>query len=98
MMQYNPSNWYWLVAGSTTQVYSSASNTYVSVSDTTYEAWVASGGVATKISANDMLLLRIVLLEAQQTPRRMREAVAGTDSNWLINLNTAIAALRAQLT
>ena len=40
---YNPANWYWIVAGSTTQVYSSASASYVLISDTTYQAWRAQG-------------------------------------------------------
>lgn len=43
------------------------------------------------------ILSQIATLEAQQTDRRIREAVAGTDGGWLANLNTQIAALRAQL-
>lgn len=39
----------------------------------------------------------IKMLEAQQTTRRIREAVLGIDGGWLANLNTQIAALRAQL-
>jgi hypothetical protein len=37
---FRPKNWYWIVAGSTTQVYSSASGTYVPVNDPTYLAWL----------------------------------------------------------
>lgn len=48
-MPYNIQNWYWIVGGSTTQVYSSASASYVSVTDTTYEAWVSAGNKATVI-------------------------------------------------
>jgi hypothetical protein len=33
--------WYWAVAGSTTQVWSSASLSYVAITDTTYAAWLA---------------------------------------------------------
>ena len=33
--RYNPANWYWAVGGSTTQVYASASNSVVAVSDAT---------------------------------------------------------------
>jgi hypothetical protein len=40
---------------------------------------------------------QIIALEATATPRRLREAVLGTDSGWLGNLNTQITALRAQL-
>lgn len=48
-MIYTPQNWYWIVAGSTTQVYSSASASYVPVTDATYEAWLAAGNLPTKI-------------------------------------------------
>ncbi len=51
-MSYNPQNWYWVVAGSTTQVYSSARTEYVSVSDATYEAWLAAGNQPTKIDTD----------------------------------------------
>jgi hypothetical protein len=40
---YNPTNWYWLVNGSTTEVYSSASNTYVPTTDATFESWLQQG-------------------------------------------------------
>ncbi len=46
---YNPSNWYWKVAGSTTQVFSSAAGDFVPVADATYQAWLASGNVPTVI-------------------------------------------------
>jgi hypothetical protein len=49
ILPYNPRNWYWRVAGSDTQRYSSASGVYVPVSDATYLAWVANGGVPTNI-------------------------------------------------
>lgn len=38
---YNPSNWYWSVAGSTTEVWSSARCEYVPVTDLVYVAWAA---------------------------------------------------------
>jgi hypothetical protein len=40
---------------------------------------------------------QILALEAQQTPRRIRSAIAGTDSGWLAALEAQIVALRAQL-
>jgi hypothetical protein len=49
-MAYDPKNWYWVVGGSTTQVYSSAIGDYVPVADATYVAWLANGNVPTKIS------------------------------------------------
>lgn len=44
-----------------------------------------------------ILIAQIETLEAQQTPRRIREAALGTDNGWLADLNNQIAALRAQL-
>jgi len=43
------------------------------------------------------ILEQIHVLEAQQTPRRIREATLGIDNDWLMNLNTQINALRAEL-
>ncbi len=46
---YTPSNWYWIVAGSTTQVYSSAVGNFVAITDPTFLAWLASGHAPTNI-------------------------------------------------
>jgi hypothetical protein len=50
-ISYEPKNWYWRVAGSTTQVYSSKAGDYVPVANATYQAWLASGGVPTNIAS-----------------------------------------------
>jgi hypothetical protein len=55
MKPYNAQNWYWVVAGSTTQVYSSAAVAYVPVADPTYVAWLATGGRPTKIAVEQDL-------------------------------------------
>jgi hypothetical protein len=44
-------DWYWNVAGSTTQVYSSARNIYVPLADTAYQTWLAAHGAASRIAA-----------------------------------------------
>ena len=49
MMNFTPSSWYWLVAGDTTRVFSSASGDYVPAADPTFAAWSAQGNVATPI-------------------------------------------------
>ena len=59
---YNPANWYWVVGGSTTQVYSSAEATYVAVTDTTYQAWLAEGNAPTQIDTDAHL--QVVLYRA----------------------------------
>lgn len=50
-----------------------------------------------KVAANQTILDQITALEGTITPRRMREAVLGTDGGWLADVNNQIAALRAQL-
>lgn len=55
MKSYTPCNWYWAVAGSTTQVFSSAVASYVPIDDATYQQWVATGGVASRINSEEEL-------------------------------------------
>jgi hypothetical protein len=49
------------------------------------------------VPANAEIKKQIMVLESLQTPRRVREAMLGTDNGWLTSLETQIAALRAQL-
>jgi hypothetical protein len=55
MIRYNPAAWYWIVAGDSSKVWSSAAAAYVATSDATYVAWLASGGLATKIDTEASL-------------------------------------------
>lgn len=55
MSTYRPADWYWIVAGSTTQVYSSARIAYMPVTDITYTSWLASGNRATRIATEQDL-------------------------------------------
>jgi hypothetical protein len=48
-------DWYWIVAGSTTQVYASARGQYVPVSDTTYQSWLLAAGNPTKVDTEGSL-------------------------------------------
>lgn len=58
-------------------------------------AWTAD---EPPISARESVLAQIVALEAQQTPRRIREAALTDEGRaWLEALDAQIAALRAQL-
>jgi hypothetical protein len=52
--------WYWVVAGSLTQVWAGATRNYVSITDTTYVAWLAAGGVPTVIDTDLHLKALIV--------------------------------------
>jgi hypothetical protein len=49
MKTYEPRDWYWAVAGSATEVYSSKSGGFVPVDDDTYRQWLAGGGAPTRI-------------------------------------------------
>lgn len=42
-------------------------------------------------------LMQIYALEAQITPRRMRESILGTDAGWLSDIEQQIDTLRSQL-
>ena len=59
---YNPSNWYWIVGESTTEVYSSARAEYVSLTDATYTAWLASRNHPTLIDTDANL--QVVLYQS----------------------------------
>ena len=48
---YNPTNWYWAVAGNASVVWSSASLGYVPTTDATYTAWLAAGNSPTSIAS-----------------------------------------------
>jgi hypothetical protein len=50
-MMYNPANWYWVVGGTASQVWSSARLQFVSSTDATYQAWLAAGNMATAIDS-----------------------------------------------
>jgi hypothetical protein len=41
--KYNPKDWYWIVGGDETQVFSSLRGNYFPVADATYVAWKADG-------------------------------------------------------
>lgn len=49
------------------------------------------------VDVNADIKSQISALEALQTPRRIRDAIAGIDNGWIANLETQIADLRAQL-
>lgn len=45
----------------------------------------------------DQSLIEIHALESTITPRRIREAIIGSDNGWLVNIEEQIAKLRAKL-
>jgi hypothetical protein len=71
-MTYNPANWYWIVGGSNSQVWSSASLSYVPVRDTTYVAWLAAGNLPTLINSTADLY---VVMATQVVPALLSAGV-----------------------
>lgn len=55
MKDYNPHNWYWIVGGDETKVFSSASGDYVPANNPTFVAWKADGTVPSRILNEDEL-------------------------------------------
>jgi hypothetical protein len=52
MKNYDPLNWYWRVADSATQVYSSKARDFVPVEDADYAAWGEDGTTPTAIDTD----------------------------------------------
>ena len=49
------------------------------------------------LTGDELIKRQIVVLEYQQTPRRIREAALGIDNGWLVGIEAQIQGLRAQL-
>lgn len=62
-----------------------------------HETYDTQGNLLSTEDIDVPVIEQIKILEAKQTPRRMREAALGVDGGWLSFLNTQIAALRALL-
>jgi hypothetical protein len=54
-MNYDPKNWYWIVANDTSRAWSSAANAYVLAADAMFLAWLADGNVPTAIDTEENL-------------------------------------------
>jgi hypothetical protein len=100
---YNETHWYWIVDGSTTQVWSSASFGYVAISDTAYQAWLASGNTPTKIIGGDMAEIqaeiaidRGVAITSASTPSLNDTYAIGPSSQAAMNAVTTYILLNAK--
>lgn len=52
---YNPRDWYWIVGGDETRVYSSARGNFFPADDTAYQAWLAGGALPSRVDAASTL-------------------------------------------
>jgi hypothetical protein len=104
-MSFTPQNWYWSVAGNSSQVWSSKANAFVSTGDTTYEAWLDAGNNPTPIStvgkAMGVVISQTGMLDdSDVTMNRTSEAVSlglnswtGTDVVAFVNYRRALRAI-----
>ena len=51
MTDYNPRNWYWIVGGEESHLWSSAAAAYVPQTDKTFSAWFNAGNYPTRIAS-----------------------------------------------
>lgn len=65
--------------------------------DTTEQDTYENGAVVKYVAPTPTPLDQILLLEAEITPRRLREAVLGTDNGWLADKEAEIAIERVKL-
>lgn len=85
-MAYVPTNHYWSVGGDTANVWSSASFTYVSTSDLTYQTWLnASNSPTNTASAADLSLVA----QTQVLPAFFDSATIDVTSNLNSSLNSS---------
>jgi Phage tail assembly chaperone protein len=86
---YNPVDWYWIVGGDASRVWSSARAAYVPVSDSTYSAWEVSGNVATSILNEDELASVLMAAYPAGAPRtaqviRSQRDALVAQSDWVV--------------
>jgi hypothetical protein len=89
MPNYNPTNCYWVVAGSTTQVWSSSTFTYVPLTDATYVAWLAEGNLPSKIGS---ILELVEVMSLQVLPSIMTTVQITSTATPALNGTYAISA------
>lgn len=81
---FNPTNWYWVVAGSTTQVYSSATGDYVPVADAAYVAWKASGKTPSNIVSEAALGAYLTTYLQRPTAANILDAYQDTQAGAIL--------------
>jgi len=65
---YSPHDWYWVVAGSSNQVYSSKAGDYVPLANVGYQSWLALGNRPTSIKTEADLGEVLALYQLRPTP------------------------------
>jgi hypothetical protein len=78
-----PRNWYWVVGGSTTQVYSSAAGNYVPVDNAAYVAWLAAGNTPRPIDTEAKLGEVLAAYSLRPTPAAILDGYTETHATKL---------------
>jgi hypothetical protein len=107
MKNYDPTNWYWIVAGDESRVFSSAVGNYVQADDAAFLAWKADGSMPTRI-LNETELGE-VLADARVRPadeaatvvdafkdRHARELTLQVVAKWMLWATNEIRTLKGQ--
>jgi hypothetical protein len=107
MRTYDPSNWYWIVAGDESRVFSSAAGNYVPANDAAFVAWQADGSMPTRIASESDL--GEVLADARVRPadeaatvvdafkdRHARELTLQVVAKWMLWATNEIRVLKGQ--
>jgi hypothetical protein len=77
---FTPRDWYWIVNGSTTQVYSSKAGNYVPVGDATYQAWLADDHRPTRIDTEANLGDVLAAYSLRPTPAAILDGYTETQA------------------
>jgi hypothetical protein len=104
---YNPANWYWIVAGDESRVFSSAVGNFVPANDATFLAWKADGTLPTRIVSE--IELGEVLAEVRIRPadaaativdaykdRHAREITLQVVAKWMLWATNEIRTIKGQ--
>lgn len=82
-MEYNPTNWYWIIAGNEARFYSSASGDYVTPTDAAYVAWLAAGGTPSHIASEAELGAVLAPYALRPTATGVLDAYQGAQADGL---------------
>jgi hypothetical protein len=77
---FRPRNWYWIVNGSTTQVYSSAAGNYVPVDNAAYVAWLADDNAPSRIATEASLGEVLATHSLRPTPAAILDGYTETQA------------------
>lgn len=74
---YNPADWYWYIGGDETRPYSSAAGRPVQSGNAAFKAWLAGGGVPTRIASADELADVLAAANVRPTDTDMLDRYKG---------------------